>query len=180
MLTYKYGGRGCLAMPPWVRDMQQKGMEVISYIEFVKYGHTNTEVVDIWWCILEFVTCWVRDFLSSTCSKRVQKGRSKWREREGGCSSCLFYRALLQKRPIILRSLLMVDAARVGRLRLVGSLKLEVSFAEYCVFYRALLQKRPMILRSLLLVAVGGWGSYGVATLSRLLKMIGLFCKRVM
>jgi len=74
----------------------------------------------------------------------------------------------------------MVDAARVGRLRLVGSLKLEVSFAEYCVFYRALLQKRPMILRSLLLVAVGGWGSYGVATLSRLLKMIGLFCKRVM
>ena len=74
----------------------------------------------------------------------------------------------------------MVDAARVGRLRLVGSLKLEVSFAEYCVFYRALLQKRSMILRSLLLVAVGGWSSYGVATISRLLKMIGLFCKRAM
>ena len=38
-------------------------------------------------------------------------------------------------------------------LRLVGSLKLQVSFAEYSLFYRALLQKRPVILRSLLIVA---------------------------
>jgi len=38
-------------------------------------------------------------------------------------------------------------------LRLVGSLELQVSFAEYCLFYRALLQKRPIILRSLLIVA---------------------------
>jgi len=36
-----------------------------------------------------------------------------------------------------------------GWLRLVGSSKLWVSFAEYRVFYRALLQKRPVILRSL-------------------------------
>ena len=35
-------------------------------------------------------------------------------------------------------------------LRLVGAIKLLVSFAEYCLFYRALLQKRPIILRSLL------------------------------
>jgi len=41
----------------------------------------------------------------------------------------------------------------MGWLRLVGSLKLQVYFAEYCPFYRALLQKRPMILRSLLIVA---------------------------
>ena len=41
----------------------------------------------------------------------------------------------------------------MGWLRLVGSLKLQVSFAEYCLFYRALLQKRPIILRSLLIVA---------------------------
>jgi len=40
----------------------------------------------------------------------------------------------------------------MGWLRLVGSLKLYVSFAEYCLFYRALLQKRPIILRSLLIV----------------------------
>jgi len=38
-------------------------------------------------------------------------------------------------------------------LRLVGSLKLQVSFAEYSLFYRALLQKRPIILRSLLVEA---------------------------
>jgi len=31
----------------------------------------------------------------------------------------------------------------MGWLRLVGSLKLQVSFAEYSLFYRALLQKRP-------------------------------------
>ena len=41
----------------------------------------------------------------------------------------------------------------VGWLRLVGSIKLQVSFAEYRLFYRALLQKRPIILRSLLIVA---------------------------
>jgi len=41
----------------------------------------------------------------------------------------------------------------MGWLRLVGSLKLEVSFAENRLFHRAFLQKRPIILRSLLLVA---------------------------
>jgi len=38
-------------------------------------------------------------------------------------------------------------------LRLVRSVKLQVSFAEYSLFYRALLQKRPIILRSRLTVA---------------------------
>jgi len=41
----------------------------------------------------------------------------------------------------------------MGWLRLVGSLKLQVSFAEHHLFDRALLQKRPVILRSLLIVA---------------------------
>jgi len=41
----------------------------------------------------------------------------------------------------------------VGWLRLVGSLKSQVSFAEYRLFYRALLPKRPMIWRSLLVEA---------------------------
>jgi len=41
----------------------------------------------------------------------------------------------------------------MGWLRLVGSLKSYVSFAEYRLFYRALLQKRHIILRSLLIVA---------------------------
>ena len=38
-------------------------------------------------------------------------------------------------------------------LRLVGSLKLQVSFAEYSLFYWALFQKRLIILRSILIVA---------------------------
>jgi len=38
-------------------------------------------------------------------------------------------------------------------LRIVGSLQLYFSFAEYSLFYRALLQKRPILLRSLLIVA---------------------------
>jgi len=41
----------------------------------------------------------------------------------------------------------------MGWLRLVGSLKSIVSFAEYRLFYRALLQKRPIIWRGLLIVA---------------------------
>jgi len=41
----------------------------------------------------------------------------------------------------------------MGWLRLVDSLKLQVTSAEYSLFYRALLQKRPLILRSQLIVA---------------------------
>jgi len=41
----------------------------------------------------------------------------------------------------------------MGWLRLVGSLQLEVSLAEYHLFYGALLQERPTIWRSLLIVA---------------------------
>ena len=40
----------------------------------------------------------------------------------------------------------------MGWIQLVGSLKLQVSFAEFSLFDRALLQKRPVILRSLLIV----------------------------
>ena len=38
----------------------------------------------------------------------------------------------------------------IGWLRLVGSIQLQVSFAEYCLFYRDLLQKRPTIVSILL------------------------------
>ena len=41
----------------------------------------------------------------------------------------------------------------MGWLRLVDSLKVKVSFAEYSLFYRALSQKRPIIVRSLLIEA---------------------------
>jgi len=45
-----------------------------------------------------------------------------------------------------------VSLAFMGCLRLVSSLKLKVSFAEYLHLYRALLQKRPISLKSLLIV----------------------------
>jgi len=45
------------------------------------------------------------------------------------------------------------DVVDMEWLRLVGSLKMKVSFAEYRLFYRVLLQKRFIILRSLLIVA---------------------------
>ena len=51
----------------------------------------------------------------------------------------------------------------MGWLRLVGSLKFEVSFVESSLFYKALLQKRPTIFRSLLIVATPWyilWGGY--------------------
>ena len=60
--------------------------------------------------------------------------------------TCLFYKKpykrndILQKRPVIWKSLLEIWAYdRMRWLRLVGSLKLQVSFAEYHLFYRALL-----------------------------------------
>jgi len=66
---------------------------------------------------------------------RVQK--EFWRVQDLQ-SNCISYRAI---------------HSVMGWLRLVGSLKLWVSFAEYRLFYRALLQKRPIILRSLLIEA---------------------------
>jgi len=42
-------------------------------------------------------------------------------------------------------SLVTLQMSHIGWLRLVGSLKLSVSFAEYRLFCRALLQKRPII-----------------------------------
>jgi len=41
----------------------------------------------------------------------------------------------------------------MGWLRSVGSIQLQVSFAEYRLFYGALLQKRPLILSILLIEA---------------------------
>jgi len=53
----------------------------------------------------------------------------------------------------VTRCIHMCDTTSMGWLRLVGSLKLQVSFAEYRLFYMALLQKRPIILRSLQVIA---------------------------
>ena len=64
--------------------------------------------------------------------------------------------------------------APMGWLRVVGSLKLQVSFAEYRRFYRSLLQKRPIILRSLLFVAT----PYRIVCVEHMcLSITGLFCR---
>jgi len=60
----------------------------------------------------------------------------------------------------------------MGWLRLVGSFKLQVCFAEYGLFSRALLQKRPVMFRSLLIVAT----PYSMPTYICISKMIQLFC----
>ena len=72
----------------------------------------------------------------------------------------VFYRALLQKKPMILRGLLIVATQYVPyHLHIVQkpcrthSLTRTLSFAEYRLFCGALLQKRPIILRSLLVEA---------------------------
>jgi len=91
--------------------------------------------------------------------------------------------------------------AHSDTLRLVGSLKILASFAKEPCKRDYILQKRPIILRSLLIVATPYAHShtlhqcclyvsmicilidplfsfiYGPATISRLLKIIGLFCR---
>jgi len=63
--------------------------------------------------------------------------------------------------------------------------KSPVSFAEYRLFDRALLQKRPIILRSILIVArvlnsPDKSQCCVVATISRHLTIVSLFCKRAL
>ena len=78
-------------------------------------------------------------------------------------------------------------SSTMGWLRLVGSLKSQVSFAKEPHKRDYILQKRPVILRSLQIVAAPYayvhthicTYAYGVATISRLLKIIGLFCRTV-
>ena len=61
---------------------------------------------------------------------------------------------VLQSQRFGARDTAMSHVTHMGWLQLVGSLKLQVSFAEYHLCYRALLQKRPIILMSLLMVAI--------------------------
>ena len=60
----------------------------------------------------------------------------------------------------------------MGWLRLVGFLKLQVSFAEYSLFYRSSFAKETYNLKEPTNTR------YEVATITRLLKIVVLFCKR--
>ena len=70
----------------------------------------------------------------------------------------------------------------MGRLRLVGSLKLYVSFAKEHYKRDLYSLKRCILLiahsyRVVFSAATIATALYGVATISRLLKIIGLFCR---
>jgi len=69
--------------------------------------------------------------------------------------SCETSASRLFRQRLINRCIHKIDVRKtcMGWLRLVGSFKLQISFAEYRLFYRAFLQKKPIILRSLLIVA---------------------------
>jgi len=72
------------------------------------------------------------------------------------CLSYIKYSAATQRGDKCLRHVIytcVIWRYGVGWLRLVGSVKVWVSFAEYLLFYRALLQKIPVIFRSLLFVS---------------------------
>ena len=97
-----------------------------------------------------------------------------------------FYRALLQKRPRILRNLL-IEASpyqmyhshhiihNMGWLRLVGSLKLQVSFAKEPYKRDHILQKRPIIC---MCVCECITHTTSCSLLQNIVTFIGLFCKR--
>jgi len=93
---------------------------------------------------------------------------------------CLFYMALLQKRPVILRRLLIVATPYSVLFSLI------IIQSEYCLFYMALFAKETCDFkeppnRSHPLFSLNNdQTEYGVATISRLLKIIGLFCKRAL
>jgi len=65
----------------------------------------------------------------------------------------------------------------MGCLRLVRSLKLIVSFAQYRLFYRALLQNRPIISRSLLIVATPQ--CFGMVQFVKIVLQCGVMCCNV-
>jgi len=70
----------------------------------------------------------------------------KWR-----CLSSSISRSL--RRSCAFFSQIILSLRCMECLRLVGSLKFYVSFAEYRLFHKALLQERPIILRSLIVLA---------------------------
>jgi len=73
-------------------------------------------------------------------------------------------------------SLLSQKRPDIRWLRFVGSSKSLVSVAKEPYKREHILQKMPIILRCLLIVAF----RYGVASISRPLKISGLFCKRAL
>ena len=100
----------------------------------------------------------------------------------------LFYRALLQKRPMVLGRLSQNTKYKIQNTKHTIQNTKYVSFAECSLFCRALLQKRPMVLGRLSQNTKykiqntkhkthNTIGAHGVAMISRLLKNMCLFCR---
>jgi len=73
---------------------------------------------------------------------------------------------------LLLKSQPATQVLCMGWLRSVGSIRIQVSFAEYRLFYRALLQKRPVIL-SILLVEATPWHNYRALSSSVCARRLG-------
>jgi len=117
----------------------------------------------VWCSVLQRVvvchhTC---DFMSSSLHPK-KKGHNKkkriifsfWRSKYRDFISFYLYKKRGRKQEKGQVFCLLKGFEGMGSLRLAGSIKLQVAFAEYSLFHRALLQKSPMILRSLLIVAI--------------------------
>jgi len=87
------------------------------------------------------------------CENKVEGG--KWRSCLVKIKFCCWHSQFDNVKCLIVTEWHWITMGRrdMGWLRLVGTLKLQVSFAEYSLCYRSLLQKRPTILRSILIVA---------------------------
>jgi len=113
------------------------------------YMHTHTPFYDTYtflWIHMHAYTLLCAFFPEATCTYRYVYSYTSVCTRK---HTCLHLHTPL--RYVFIRTPLKTKIC-MGWLRLVGSLKLQASFAEYCLFYRALLQKRPIILRSLLII----------------------------
>jgi len=114
----------------------------------VTHTHTHTHTHYLWaTSYICIYICYVYIYI-----RQVQ--RCAWRKEPHDTWAVTFCHA--QRRDPTGRRLPALVGTTMGWLRLVGSLKLQVSFAEYSLLLRALLPKRPIILRSLLIVATTG------------------------
>jgi len=117
-------------------NMKETYVCVVWMCEVVQYRVARMFVSSFCGWIGLFDVCWVCKDLFRVCKGLFLVGIVL------SCGSLLWVdRSLLR----VDRSLWCVQSINRGWLRLAGSSKSQVSFAEYRLFYRALLQKRPIV-----------------------------------
>jgi len=110
-------------------------------------------------------------FIDGYCS--TAQGLLDWFEEDLGFAKIRLFRWICKSTSRASKKEARWQEITMGWLRRVGALKVQVAFAKEPYKRDDILQKRPIILRRLLIVAT----PYGVATTSRRLKIIGLFCR---